>query len=232
MTYQIAICDDSDADRQYLAGLCRQWAARESYPVRLSLFPSAESFLFQYSEEADFDILLLDIEMGRMDGVTMAKRLRQDNETVQIIFVTGYSDYIAEGYEVSALHYLMKPLSADKLFSVLDRAVEKLKKNERVIHLEQGGEMALVPLWQIRWADVQGNYVTVHAKADYTVKKTLSELAEMLDERFFRVGRSAIVNLTCVSRVTRTDIYLTDGSAIPLPRGAYEKINRAIIDME
>ena len=232
MTYQIAICDDSDADRQYLADLCRQWAAREGYPVRLSLFPSAESFLFQYSEEADFDILLLDIEMGRMDGVTMAKRLRRDNETVQIIFVTGYSDYIAEGYEVSALHYLMKPLSADKLFSVLDRAAEKLKKNERVIHLEQGGEMALVPLWQIRWADVQGNYVTVHAKADYTVKKTLSELAEMLDERFFRVGRSAIVNLTCVSRVTRTDIYLTDGSAIPLPRGAYEKINRAIIDME
>ena len=162
----------------------------------------------------------------------MAKRLRRDNETVQIIFVTGYSDYIAEGYEVSALHYLMKPVHADKLFSVLGRAAEKLKKNERVIYLEQGGEMALVPLWQIRWADVQGNYVTIHAKADYTFKRTLSELAESLDERFLRVGRSAIVNLTCVSRVTRTDIYLTDGSVIPLPRGAYEKINRAIINME
>ena len=232
MTYKIAICDDSDADRQYIAGLTRQWASNESHTLHLSLFSSAESFLFQYSEEGDFDILLLDIEMGQMDGVTMAKQLRRENETVQIVFITGYSDYIAEGYEVSALHYLMKPVSADKFFAVLNRAAEKLRKNERVIHLEQGGEMALVPLWQIRWADVQGNYVTVHAKADYTVKKTLSELAEMLDERFFRVGRSAIVNLTCVSRVTRTDIYLTDGSAIPLPRGAYEKINRAIIDME
>ena len=232
MTYKIAVCDDSDADRQYISALTRQWAARENHTVHLATFPSAESFLFQYSEESDFDILLLDIEMGRMDGVTMAKELRKENETVQIVFITGYSDYIAEGYEVSALHYLMKPVSEEKLFSVLNRAAEKLRRNERVIHLEQGGEMVRVPVWQIRYADVQGNYVTVHAKEDYTVKMTLGELAEALDERFFRAGRSAVVNLTCVSRVTRTDIYLDNGSVIPLPRGAYEKINRAIIDME
>ena len=232
MTYKVAICDDSDADRQYIAALTKQWAANGDHCVHLSMFSSAESFLFQYSEEGDFDILLLDIEMGRMDGVTMAKQLRRENETVQIIFITGYSDYIAEGYEVSALHYLMKPVSADKLFSVLNRAADKLRKNERVIHLEQSGEMVRVPLWQIRYADVQGNYVTIHAKEDYTVKKTLGELAEALDERFFRVGRSAVVNLTCVSRVTKTDIYLDNGSVIPLPRGAYEKINRAIINME
>ena len=232
MTYNIAVCDDADEDRQYIAALTRQWAAKEGHGVHLAMFSSAESFLFHDSEKRDFDILLLDIEMGKMDGVTMAKRLRQENETVQIIFVTGYSDYIAEGYEVSALHYLMKPVSEDKLFSVLSRATEKLRKNERVIRLEQSGETMLVPLRQIRWADVQGNYVTVHAKEDYTVKKTLGELADALDERFFRVGRSAVVNLTCVSRVTKTDIYLSDGSVVPLPRGAYEKINRAIINME
>lgn len=66
--------------------------------VRLS---SAESFLFCYDEESDFDILLLDIEMDGMDGVSLAKKLRESNETVQIIFITGYSDYIAEGYEVA-----------------------------------------------------------------------------------------------------------------------------------
>ena len=232
MIYKVAVCDDVDADRQYVAELTRQWAAKEGHSVHLATFPSAESFLFQYGEECDFDILLLDIEMGRMDGVTMAKRLRRENETVQIIFITGYSDYIAEGYEVSALHYLMRPVRADKLFSVLCRAADRLRKNERVMHLEQSGEMIRVPLWQIRYADVQGNYVTIHAKESYTVKKTLGELAEALDERFFRVGRSAVVNLTCVSRVTKTDIYLENGSVIPLPRGAYEKINRAIMNME
>lgn len=232
MTYKIAVCDDSEADRQYIARLVRDWAEKAGHGIRLSLFPSAENFLFRYSEENDFDILLLDIEMGRMDGVTMAKKLRRENETVQIVFITGYSDYIAEGYEVSALHYLMKPVSGDRLFSVLDRALEKLRKNERVIHLEQGGEMARVPIYQILYADVQGNYVTIHAKRDHTVKKTLGEIMESLDDRFFRVGRSAAVNLTHVSRVTKTDIYLDNGASIPLPRGAYEKINRAIIDME
>ena len=58
-------------------------------------------------KEKDFDILLLDIEMGDMDGVTMAKKIRKDNETVQIVFITGYSDYIADGYDVQALHYLI-----------------------------------------------------------------------------------------------------------------------------
>lgn len=55
---------------------------------------------------------------------------------------------------------------------------------------------------------------------------------EQLDERFFRVGRSAVVNLNDISRVTRSDIYLTDGRSIPLPRGAYDKLNRAIIHMK
>ena len=64
------------------------------------------------------------------------------------------------------------------------------------------------------------------------MKKPLGEIAAALDERFYRVGRSAIVYLTFVSRVTKTDIYLTDGAAVPLPRGAYEGINRAIINME
>ena len=61
---------------------------------------------------------------------------------------------------------------------------------------------------------------------------TVQELMEQLDERFFRVGRSAVVNLNDISRVTRSDIYLTDGRSIPLPRGAYDKLNRAIIHMK
>ena len=231
MTYKIAICDDSQADRDYVASLVRRWACEGDRTAHIEAFSSAEGFLFHYAEESDFDILLLDIEMGGMDGVTMAKRLRQSNDTVQIIFITGYSDYIAEGYEVAALHYLMKPLDENKLFSVLNRAAEKLQKNEKVLHLELSGEMVRLPVHRIRWAEVNGNYVTIHALQDYTVKMTLGQLEKELDERFFRVGRSAIVNLTQISRVTKGSIMLTGGGSIPLPRGAYEAVNRAIIAM-
>lgn len=231
MKYKVAICDDSDADRRYIMDMVRSWASVAGHEVQIDGFPSAESFLFRYAGESDYDILLLDIEMGAMDGVTMAKELRKSNDTVQIIFITGYSDYISEGYEVAALHYLMKPVNEEKLCLVLDRAAEKLAKNERVLNFEVSGEMVRVPIYQIRYADVLGNYVTVHAQTDVTVKMTLGELEKQLDERFYRVGRSALVNLMQISRVTRAEIRLNDGTAIPLPRGAYEGVNRAIINM-
>lgn len=231
MKYKIAICDDSEADRQYILGMVNGWAVSAGHIVHTDTFDSAESFLFHYAEECDYDILLLDIEMGTMDGVTMAKQLRKSNDTVQIVFITGYSDYISEGYEVAALHYLMKPVKEEKLSSVLDRAAEKLVKNEKVLNFEISGEMVRVPIYQIRYADVLGNYVTIHGMSEVTVKMTLGELEKMLDERFCRVGRSAIVNLTQIGRVTKTEIKLSDGTAIPLPRGAYDGINRAIINM-
>ena len=114
---------------------------------------------------------------------------------------------------------------------MLARAAEKISKNEKVLSFETSSEMVRVPIYQIRYADVHGNYVTIHALSDVTVKMTLGELEKQLDERFYRAGRSAIINLTQISRVTRTEVRLSDGTAIPLPRGAYNGINRAIIDM-
>ena len=232
MAYRVAIVDDSKIDAEYIQSLLKVWARDRQTGVQVQRFISAENFLFHYADDKAWDILLLDIEMGTMDGVTMAKKLRQENDTVEIVFITGYSDYISEGYEVAALHYLMKPVKDEKLFSVLDRAVERLSKNEKVLNLDISGEMVRLPLRQILYVDVHLNYVTIHAKEDYTVKKPLGEIAAALDERFYRVGRSAIVNLSCISRITKTDIYLSDGSAVPLPRGAYEGINRAVINME
>lgn len=229
MNCTVAICDDAAADRDYLQALVKRWAADRGHRVELTLYPSAESFLFRYAEDKDVQILLLDIEMGPMDGVSLARTLRKENDAVQIVFITGYLDYIADGYEVEALHYLMKPVKEEKLFAVLDRAVEKLHSNQRTLLLELPGEVVRLPVYQIRSAEVQGNYVTIHAKTDCTVKMTLSELEAQLDDNFFRLGRSALVNLGCVARVSKTAVTLNDGTVLPLPRGAYERINRAII---
>ncbi len=229
MAYRMAICDDSAADAAFVEKMLKQWGKLRNTDVCPEVFSSAEQFLFRYEEDKLWDILLLDIEMGPMDGVTMAKKVRRENETVQIVFITGYSDYIAEGYEVAALHYLMKPVSREKLFGVLDRAAERCRQNERCLNLEAGGEMVRIPFYEIRYLDVQLNYVTVHAKKDHTVKRTLGEFEKELDSRFTRVGRSMILNLKYIQRVTRTEVHLSDGTVLPLPRGAYEPLNRAII---
>ena len=229
MGYRVAIVDDIAKDADFVKGILADWAADRQIGIQTDVFPSAESFLFRYTEDKDWDILLLDIEMGAMDGVTMAKRVRRDNEAVQIVFVTGYSDYIAEGYEVAALHYLMKPVDREKLLTVLDRALDKRRQQERCLNLSLSGEMVRIPFYEIRFLDVQSNYVTVHAKSDYTVKRTLGDFEKELDDRFCRVGRSMIVNLNSIQRVTKTEVRLSDGTVLPLPRGAYEPLNRAII---
>lgn len=229
MELRVGICDDSQTDGAYVGSLLSRWAEERRISLHVEQFPSAESFLFRYAEEKRFDLLLLDIEMGQLDGVSLAKEIRRGNQQVQIVFITGYSDYIAEGYEVAALHYLLKPVDGDKLRSVLDRAVDKVRREERVLTLEQGGEMVRIPLGEIRYLEVCRNYVTVHGREDYTTKATLRGLEEALDGRFHRLGRSMVVNLECVRRVTKTQVMLSDGSVLPLPRGAYEPLNRAII---
>ena len=229
MRYKIAICDDMEEDVKYISSAVNKWAEKENITVDIEMFPSAESFLFRYAEQKAFDILLLDVEMPSMNGVELAKRIRKENDAVQIIFITGYTDYISEGYEVSALHYLVKPLSETKLFEVLNRAVLKIRKIEKSLYLSLSGEMVRIPIYEIKYLEVQQNYVTVHSKKDYTVKKTLGEFERELDERFYRMGRSFIVNLSCIDKITKTDVFLSDGSVIPLSRGQYEPLNKAFI---
>ena len=229
MKLKIAICDDEQNQIEYLTSIVSAWSKENGHICEMRTFPSAEAFLFAYEDDNAYDILLLDIEMKHITGVDLAKSIRKKDQTVQIIFITGYSEYISEGYEVAALHYLMKPVSKQKLFSVLDRAAEKIKQNEKCLNLPLSGEMVRVPLHEIKYLDVHQNYVTVHGKADYTVKRTLGEFEGLLDTRFTRVGRAMIINLTYISRVTKTDVYLSDGTVLPLPRGAYEPLNRAII---
>lgn len=231
MRVQIAVCDDERSELSYLNGLVSRWASLSGQEAEISVFESAEAFLFAYEENKTYDILLLDIEMGEMDGVSLARKIRTANEAIQIIFITGYSEYISEGYEVAALHYLMKPVQQEKLFEVLNRAMQKLSKNERAVFLQLSDEMVRIPIYEIRYLEVQRNYVTIHGKQDYTVKKTLGEFEKELDERFFRTGRSYILNLNYIERVTRTQVFLNDGSTLPLPRGMYEALNRAIIEL-
>lgn len=231
MDIKIGICDDDPAQVTMTETLTAQWALENGHDARIKIYKNAESLLFDFEGESDFDILLLDIEMGDMNGVTLAKNIRKKSETVQIIFITGYSDYISDGYDVAALHYLMKPLKAEKLFEVLNRAAVKIKKDEKTLTVRTEEETFRIPIREIKYIDVCKNDITIHAKRDITVRKTLSEIEKELDGRFFRTGRQSIINLDYVRRTTKNSVTLAGGDEVPLPRGAYEAINRAIIEM-
>ena len=119
MEIRVALCDDEETVREYLGRLLEEWKERQNDQLQIEYFESAESFLFQYEEDKRWQFLILDIEMGKMNGVELAKKVREHNKEVQILFVTGYMDYISDGYEVEALHYLLKPVTKRSCFRCL-----------------------------------------------------------------------------------------------------------------
>lgn len=229
--YKIAVCDDNPADAGYVADIIRRWAQARAVLMEIERFPSAEAFWFQYEENRCYDILFLDIEMEPegMNGIELAAKLRENDSSIQLVFVTGYMEYIADGYDVEALHYLLKPVTEEKLGSVLARALERVKAREKELFLQTTDGSVRVLNSEIRYLEVQRNYVTIHAAEEYTVKRTLGDLEKELDESFFRTGRSFIVNLRFVRKITKTQVFLKDGAQVPLSRGLYEGINRAMI---
>ncbi len=227
----LSLCDDNAAEREQLKTLVLEWADRSGAGVSVLEYPSAEAFLFDYDDRRP-DILLLDVEMPGESGVELAKKLRRSDRVLQIVFITAYSDYIAEGYEVAALHYLLKPADREKLFSVLDKAAERVRRDCRKITLETPDGTEVLPLYDVRYIESRKNYAVVHAEREYTVRRTLSDFLESLDGRFIKVGRSFIINLLWIRRVSRTEIELKSGEVIPIPRAAFDAVNRAIIDMK
>ena len=228
MTYEIAICDDEETQRAYITSLVERWLHQTFHHVKIQEYASSEQFLFEQAYDRT-QILFLDIEMEKMDGIALAREIRKHNRQMQIIFVTGYMEYIQEGYDVEALHYLLKPVSQEKIDSVLERAVERLKTADAVFLVECGGEVLRLPLKEIRFIESNRNYNIIHADNDYEMRGTLSELEEKLDEAFVRVGRSCLVNLHYVRRIGKTELILNTGENLPVPRGSYKKLNEAFI---
>lgn len=228
MTYEIAICDDEEKQRVYIKSLVERWLRQTFHHVIIQEYASSEQFLFEQAYDRT-QILFLDIEMEKMDGIALAREIRKHNRQMQIIFVTGYMEYIQEGYDVEALHYLLKPVSQEKIDSVLERAVERLKTADAVFLVECGGEVLRLPLKEIRFIESNRNYNIIHADNDYEMRGTLSELEEKLDEAFVRVGRSYLVNLHYVRRIGKTELILNTGEKLLVPRGSYKKLNEAFI---
>ena len=230
MALSIAVCDDNETDLQYITDMVNAWAMQGRIPVSIKTFPSAESFWFHYSENKDYDILLLDVEMGALNGIELAKQIRAQNSCVQIVFITGYPDFIAEGYEVSALHYLMKPVKPEKLVEVLDRAADLRQKERPFLLVSSERETIRLFLDDIYYVESQGHYMLIHTEQmQYRVRMTVSGLLEKLDEGFYRCSRSFIVSLRHVCRITKSEVFLENQVSLPLGRGQYDEINKMMI---
>mgnify|MGYP003080670228 FL=1 len=167
----VAICDDEENEIEYLKYAVEDWAKKEDILTNIEAYASAESFLFQYEECKNYQILLLDVEMSGMSGIDLAKKIRQNQDNVEIIFITSHFEFIGVGYEVDALHYLVKPVKAGKMEEVLSKAKCKIEAGEPSIIIHYEGEVVKLYEKEILYLESLSHYVTIYTNGkEYKIK--------------------------------------------------------------
>jgi len=230
MPLTIAICDDNEDQIKELRRLLGEWSADKPFALNIDEYISAESFLFNYPDNP-CDLLLLDIEMNGINGMELAKKLRSDGNInmLPIIFITGYSEYMSDGYEVEALHYLLKPVDNSKLFAVLDRYIKRHTPENEIMLACDEGSIHVSPDMVI-FCEAVGKKTHVHMRDKVIVCNSgISAVKNMLPEEFVFCHRSYIVNMRYVRSIGKTDIMLDSDENIPLSRRLYKEVNERFI---
>lgn len=228
---KIAICDDEKSQQRLLCKYVEEWAKGRGQRVQLCCFDSAESFLFSWEDEKDYKALILDIEMGSMNGMELAGKIRETDSDIPILFVTGYGEYMQSGYDVAALHYLMKPVDREKFFHVLDRLPLEDGVAEKILFQTEEGNVSLPP-GEIWYVEAEGHRCVLHTRnAVMLLKESIGSVEKRLAgcDTIIKCHRSYLVNLQHVSVVLKEEMVLDNGEKIPLSRNLRKAANDAFI---
>jgi DNA-binding LytR/AlgR family response regulator len=224
----ISICEDEAVQAENLRKLVLNWAEGGAFSAAIRIFTNAGDFLREWRRRKGCDILLLDVQLGDgQNGIELARELRKDDGRLIIVFVTAFDDFIGLGYDVSALHYLLKPVSAEKLNEVLNRAREQLLRQPRYVMLPLNIRLKA---GDIRYARAFSHYVELYTTGQsFRMKISMNELEELLGDGFFRCHRSYIAGMDHVKMISRGLMVLDTGETLPLSRRLYDAANQAFI---
>ena len=210
----VAICEDERYILEELRKKVEKYINRKSLDASIKTFMSGEDLL---KAKKKFDIILLELMLPGIDGLEVA---RQISCRSRIIFVTSYREYAVEAFDANAVHYLVKPVTEERLFSALDRAVNQTEQmDNQALTLIKSGKTQVIFIRDILYCEVFNHQVrihTVHGTYDYF--GTLDMLETKLDERFFRCHRSFVVNMSCVAGQEKGVAILTNGEKIFISR--------------
>ncbi len=223
----IAVVDDEAAIREQIGGFIK----KRNPDFNISDFATGEELL---AADTEFDIIFLDIQMKGMGGIEAAKTIRQSNADRVIIFITGIKEHVFEAFDVSAFHYLLKPIAEQKFMEVLGRAIEEAGKRkgqkERQIFIRAKNQGYTLNLNSILYIESRGKKVEVHTTDMEDVIEsyaTMDELEEQLGDGFYRCHRGYLVNMAHIARYDSDSIFLSSGEKVYLTRKKHNEFVKA-----
>ena len=217
---RIGICDDSADARIALRAALERALDRRSGEASFFEFSSGEGLLrWMENHAGELELVFLDIEMGELDGMETARRLREADEGLGLVFVTGYTDYVFDGYSVGALGYLMKPPKQDQLDGVLNRAAEaRLREGDQVFLCRSGETLYRIPQKRILYFASDRRPVSCVSDArTYVFYGKLDDVERDVGDGFIRVHQRYLVRTGAVDRLEGSQIFVGD-AAIPVSR--------------
>ena len=223
---RIAVCDDEEKYRVHVKTELEKIV--NSIDVVIDSFAQGEDLLKKI-ENKPYDIIFLDIEMPTMDGITIAKKIREQNENMELVFLTNHVEYALEGYEVNALRYLTKPVNPVKLQEVISYMIKR-EKNRKIIWVKNKDCEEKILVTDIIFMEAQNQKVEIHTKDKvYVHRYNMGDYEKELEtDGFFRIHRGYLVALGSIESFGHHEVRMEDGTVLPVSKTKEKKLKDAL----
>lgn len=231
MKLSVTILEDCPQEADRLKNELETWSRTRSFEIEQKEYRSGEEFFQNCSIDTAMttSVFFLDIQLGKMSGIDVAKQLRKDGYRGTIIFLTAYREYVFHGYEVHALNYLLKPVQQTPLFLCLDEIANDLIGSTYLFRNKQ--EIIRIPYHNILTFSSSLHYVDIlTVSGNYRQYSSLGTIIEHLPNEFIRTHRSFIVNLAHIYKISRSTITLSNNMTLPISRSYLDAVMKAFAD--
>ena len=228
----ICIVEDESDQADLLRNYIQTYGNKNNQQFNITHFSDGIDLVDEY--RAQFDIILLDIQMKHLDGMVAAEKIRKVDADVVIIFITSTVRYAVQGYAVDALGYVLKPVPYLQFEQLFDKAISRVmtKKEKLYIRVSVDERQLKLDCDNIYYIESQRNNVCIHcADEDYITAGPLKKFEEMLSGHGFSKCHNAyIVNLSYVEGVRKEVVLLTSGIVLPISRARKKEFMMALTE--